>query len=69
MNDIEMNDILDFLLKQVGEQNLVQHIMTMSAPKMGDGMQRDIATFAFTWKALMEVHVPADGISRNTEKH
>lgn len=60
MNYIEMNDILDFLLKQVGEQNLVQHIMTMSAPKMGDGMQRDIATFAFTWKALMEVHVPAE---------
>ena len=58
MNDIEMNDILDFLLKQVGEQNLVQHIMTMSAPKMDDGMQRDIATFAFTWKALMECHVP-----------
>ena len=55
-----MNDILDFLLKQVGEQNLVQHIMTMGAPKLTDEVQMDIMTFAFTWKALMEVHVPAE---------
>tara|TARA_B100000073_G_C23407656_1_gene441902 strand:+ start:50 stop:607 length:558 start_codon:yes stop_codon:yes gene_type:complete len=53
-----MNDLEDFLLNQVGEWNLVQHIMTMSAPQLNEGIQRDISSFAFTWKVLTEVHVP-----------
>ena len=46
------------MLNQIGEINLVQPILTWSAPCLENIIKRDISSFSSTWKILMHVYVP-----------
>lgn len=61
-----MNKVEDFLLNQIGEINLVQPILTWSAPCLNDIIKKDISSFSSTWKILMHVYVPIAIESLNT---